>query len=311
MPATRIEIPLPFPLRSANAWLFSGSQTTLVDCGIGTSEAYAALREGLGNAGADANGLRLVITHGHVDHAGNAARLRREFGAMLWAPKAETHFVETFRRDAAKRLDAYSRALAWHGTPDDVVAEMRIEGAAVDEFLEDCPIQHDVASRERVVLGDTEATIFHAAGHTPGSVVIATQENQLLSGDTLLEHITSNAIELLDSDKGRYAQYLRTLRSLRPFVGYDVLPGHHDPFRLTDELLDNHLVKHERRGKRILERLDRPKTAWQLMAEVLPHLAKEQTFLGMCEVVGHLHLLELEGRATMSEQEGQRRFVRS
>lgn len=311
MPATRIEIPLPFPLRSANAWLFSGSQTTLVDCGIGTSEAYAALREGLGNAGADANGLRLVITHGHVDHAGNAARLRREFGAMLWAPKAETHFVETFRRDAAKRLDAYSRALAWHGTPDDVVAEMRIEGAAVDEFLEDCPIQHDVASRERVVLGDTEATIFHAAGHTPGSVVIATQENQLLSGDTLLEHITSNAIELLDSDKGRYAQYLRTIRSLRPFVGYDVLPGHHDPFRLTDELLDNHLVKHERRGKRILERLDRPKTAWQLMAEVLPHLAKEQTFLGMCEVVGHLHLLELEGRATMSEQEGQRRFVRS
>ncbi len=305
----RIEIPVPFALRTANAWVFPGSPATLVDCGIGTRQGYSALREGLGDSGVDANGLRLIITHGHVDHAGNAAQLRREFGAMLWAPKIEAPFVETFRRDAGRRLDAFSRALAAHGTPPDVVAQMRIEGAAVDEFLEDCPIQHEVMSRERIVLGDTDATIFQAPGHTPGSLVIATDDNQLLSGDTLLEHITSNAIELLDADHGRYAQYLRTLRSLRAFVGYEVLPGHHDPFTLTDALLDNHLAKHERRGRKILERLDRPKTSWQLLPEVLPHLAAEQRFLGMCEMVGHLHALELDGKAHVVELNGVRRFV--
>ena len=140
------------------------------------------------------------------------------------------------------------------------------------------------------------------------SVIIATTDNLLLSGDTLLEHITSNAIELLDADRGRYAQYLRTLRSLRPFVGYDVLPGHHEPFRLTDALLDNHLEKHAKRTRRVLQALDRPKSAWQLLPEVLPHLAPDQTFLGMCEVVGHLHLLELAGRVREAPGDGVRRF---
>ncbi|MES2154549.1 MAG: MBL fold metallo-hydrolase [bacterium] len=310
---TRITIPLPFPLRTANAWVFPGrgaDATGLVDCGIGTRDGYAALREGLGDSGADANGLHLVVTHGHVDHAGNAARLRREFGATLWAPKEESRFVETFCKDAPRRLDAFATALTAHGAPPDVVAVMRLEGAAMDGFLEDCPIGHDVRSRERIQLGETKATAFHAPGHTPGSLVILTDDNQLLSGDTLLEHITSNAIELLDADRGRYGQYLRTLRSLRAFVGCDVLPGHHEPFTLTDSLLDVHLAKHEKRGRKILEHLDRPKTAWQLLPEVLPHLAHDQRFLGMCEVVGHLHLLELEGRAAWSEQDGARRFRR-
>jgi hypothetical protein len=47
------------------------------------------------------------------------------------------------------------------------------------------------------------------------------------------------------------------------------------------------------------------------MPEVLPHLAQDQQFLGMCEVVGHLHLLELEGRAKSVETDGLRRFVKS
>lgn len=313
-PPTRIVVPLPFALRTANAWVFPGSgaaPTTLVDSGIGTKEGYSALREGLGDCGADANGMRLIVTHGHVDHAGNAARLRREFGAQLWAPKEESRFVETFRRDGEARLSAFARALAAHGTPQEAVERMRQEGADIDQYLEDCPIAHDVRSRERLQLGELEATVFHAPGHTPGSLVIATEDNQLLSGDTLLQHITSNAIELLDADRGRYAQYLRTVRSLRAFVGYDVLPGHHEPFTLTDAILDEHLAKHERRGDRILQALDRPKTAWQILPEVLPHLARDQQFLGMCEVVGHLHLLELEGRAKWVETGGLRRFVKS
>lgn len=307
-------LPLPLALRTANAWAFPASgatPATLVDCGIGTQESYAALREGMGDAGVDANGSRLILTHGHVDHAGNAARLRRDFGTTLWTPAAEAPYVETFRRDTGRRLEAFARALARHGTPADVVGEMRTEGAALDAWTEDCPIGHAVAPRERVTLGDLEATIYSAPGHTPGSVVLATQDNHLLSGDTLLQHITSNAIELLDADHGRYGQYLRTLRSLRLFVGYDVLPGHHEPFRLTDALLDDHLAKHARRGERIRDALDRPKTAWQVLPEVLPHLAREQRFLGMCEVVGHLHLLELEGRAAWVEQDGVRRFVKA
>lgn len=77
-------------------------------------------------------------------------------------------------------------------------------------------------------------------------------------------------------------------------------------------MLDGHLAKHDKRSAKVLQHLDRPKTAWQLLYEVLPHLAQDQVFLGMCEVVGHLHRLELEGKVAMAQtDDGVRRFRRA
>jgi glyoxylase-like metal-dependent hydrolase (beta-lactamase superfamily II) len=181
----------------------------------------------------------------------------------------------------------------------------------MDPWMHDTPIQAPLRDGQRLRLGATDATAHLTPGHTPGSTVFATADNDLLSGDTLLEHITSNAIELLDRDKGRYAQYLRTLDGLHRFVGCRVLPGHHDPFMLSAALLDGHLEKHRRRGEKVLAALDAPRTAWELLPRVLPHLAHDQVFLGMCEVVGHLHALELEGKVVQrggDGEDGVRRF---
>lgn len=314
MPGTgpvRIEVPLPLALRSANAWLFPGREPALVDCGIGTPEGHAALLDGLRAAGVRPEGLRLLVTHGHIDHAGNAGALAREHGVRLQAPREEALFIESFRRDAPRRHAAFARALAAHGCPPEVVeaAQRRAEG--LDACLTDTPIDEDLPDGARLLLGDTAATAHRTPGHTPGSTVYLTAGNDLLTGDTLLEHITSNAIELLDRDHGRYHQYLRTLDGLRRFVGCRALPGHHGAFQLTDALLDTHLEKHQRRSAKVLAHLDRPRTAYQLLPEVLPHLAHDQVFLGMCEVVGHLHHLEVEGRVRVQAGEGPRRFVRA
>lgn len=308
----RILIPLPLPLRTANVWLFKGSQPAIVDCGIGSPEGYAALLDGLRRDGVDPAKLRLFVSHGHFDHAGNAARLRRDFGVPLAAPRIEAPFVESFHRDAPRRKDAFAKALAAHGMPPDAVATVRREGDALDPYMEDVPIAHDLNDGERLVLGDVEATAHIAPGHTPGSTVFMTDDNELLSGDTLLQHITSNAIEVLDRDRGRYHQYLASLDGLRRFADCRVLPGHHDAFTMTETLIDDHLAKHHSRSLRILERLDRPKTTWQLLPEVLPHLAHDQKFLGMCEVVGHLHNLEIDGKVKeiRRDDDGVRRFER-
>lgn len=304
----RLVFPLPFALGTANGWLFPGRRPALLDCGLGDGATRDLLAHGLAAAGVAPAGLTLLVSHGHVDHAGNAAWLARQ-GAVLYAPPAESRFLETFRRDSERRNDAFAAALARHGTPPDVVARVRREGAAIDVWLEDVPIARPLSDGQRVEVGDGEATVHLAPGHTPGSILLETQENELLSGDTLLEHITSNAIELLDADRGRYRQYLQTLRGLRKFAGCQVLPGHHDPFTLTDELLDGHLAKHARRRARVLAHLETPLSAWELLPKVLPHLAQDQVFLGMCEVVGHLHALELDG-ACRSLAGDPLRFVR-
>ncbi|HUR25494.1 MAG TPA: MBL fold metallo-hydrolase [Candidatus Thermoplasmatota archaeon] len=310
-PPIRIVVPLPLALKSANAWLFPGARPALVDCGVGTAEGHATLLAGLRAAKVDPARLRLFVTHGHIDHAGNAAALRRDHGVELSAPPAEAPFVETFRRDAARRSDAFARALARHGAPPEAVAASRERAGHMDAWMEDVPIAKPLRDGERLVLGDVDVTAHVTPGHTPGSTVFLTAGNHLLSGDTLLEHITSNAIELVDRDKGRYAQYLRTLEGLRRFVGAHVLPGHHDPFPLTDTLLDSHLEKHHRRTAKVLAALDAPRTAWELLPRVLPHLAHDQVFLGMCEMVGHLHLLEIDAKVRVVEVDGVRRFSRA
>lgn len=298
MKPKRIVIPLPFALREANAWFFPGARPALVDCGIRTPEGYGALMAGLGPLDC---GLDLHVTHGHVDHAGNAARLCSEHGAVLHAVPEESPVLESFCACAPSRNDAYAEAMRVHGVPDEVIQAADHRGRGMDDLTQDVAIQVRLSDGERVALGDTSARIHLAPGHTPGSVMYETEANQLVTGDTLLEHITSNAMELRDADRGRYARYLQTLSGLERFVGCEVLPGHHAPFMLTHAVLEHHLAKHARRRAKILASLTQPKTAYQLMHEVLPHMDPQQLFLGLCEMVGHLHALEDEGRIRLLE----------
>lgn len=310
----RIELPVPFPLKTVNAWLFRGDRPVLVDCGVASSLSYQTLLDGLRAAGQDPTELDLYVTHGHVDHAGNARRLRDDFGVPLHAPRSESAFIETFRRDSPARNDAFADALRHHGVPEDAVHRMRADSDAIDRFLEDVPITAHVEDGARDVFGDHDVQAVHTPGHTPGSVSFPlTDDNELLSGDTLLETITSNAVELLDQDRGRYHQYVQTLEGLRRYVGVECLPGHHTPFRLTDQVLDRHLQHHADRRRRILEALDRPRTGHQLFPVVFPGLDSDAAlFMGMAEVVGHLHSLEMDGLAERTTgDDGVRRYRRA
>ncbi len=293
----RIETPVPFPLGSANAWLFPGADPLLVDCGIGTSLAYQSLLDGVKAAGVDASSMRLVVTHGHVDHAGNAARLERDFGVPLLAHPEEAPFVESFRAESKSRNDAYYDALVANGLPDEVAASMRADSDAIDRFLEDTSIDQPVVGDQRIAAGDGELSIEHVPGHTPGSILLHLDENTLLTGDTLLENITSNAIELRHEEHGNYHRYVSRVEEMRRFVDCEALPGHHPAFKITDDLLDRQLAQHRERSDKMVAALDRPRTAWDLMRVVFPGLSEDaQWFMAMSELVGHLHALEIDGR---------------
>src|SRR5687767_15500623 len=70
----RIAIPLPIPaLKVVNVYLVEGTDRSLVDTGIHTDEAEAALRAGLAEAGVHIEGIaRTFVTHLPPDHFGLA-----------------------------------------------------------------------------------------------------------------------------------------------------------------------------------------------------------------------------------------------
>jgi glyoxylase-like metal-dependent hydrolase (beta-lactamase superfamily II) len=290
----RIPLPVPFPEGTVNAWkLDDGS---IVDCGVSTSKSWATLEPHL--VGVE----RLLLTHGHVDHAGNSWRLAETM--PVYAGVGEEENLETFRHDGPVRNQEFVTALQVHGMPEEPLAAIRASSDVVDKFTEDFKLTGTLANGASI----GSAKVIATPGHTPGSSCYLV-ENDLITGDTLLERITSNAVELRDADKGRFYQYVETMRALDRFIDCTCLPGHHEPFPITAKSIDYHIDSHENRAKRIQSVLREPKTAWQVMRHVFPGLeGPGGWFMGMAEIVGHLHRLEILDEVSVSEKAGLRYF---
>src|SRR3977135_4159632 len=77
-----ISMPLPFQLDHINLWWIAD---TIIDTGIGNETTRALWEKILPGEQIK----RVVLTHYHPDHAGNAAWLCAKFGAELWTTQGE------------------------------------------------------------------------------------------------------------------------------------------------------------------------------------------------------------------------------
>ncbi len=143
--------------------------------------------------------------------------------------------------------------------------------------------------------------VHHTPGHTPGHVAYElVGENVLITGDTVLDGITPNAV--VDADPlepsrpfASIAAYRRTLLRLRELRPRLLLPAHGPCIADVDGQVERLLLQQERRSGEVLRRLGGgAPTVADLMAAMFPGVRLLGTFLAFSEVYGHL--IELEGR---------------
>lgn len=129
----------------------------------------------------------LILMHQHLDHAGGALRIHRATGVPM----------------------------SCHPLDRERIEEARFRGAA--------KIQNLLNGGERIDLGELTLEVFHAPGHTMGSLAVFVPERKaLFTTDTVLG-VTSTVIRPEDGDLAQYASTLEMLRDL----GADVIyPGH-------------------------------------------------------------------------------------
>ena len=155
---------------------------------------------------------KILLTHGHIDHAGGAAELREKLGVPIEGPHPEDLFL----------LEGLAQSGAQYGMVD-------ARPVTPDRWLRE---------GDGVTVGDLTFAIYEAPGHTPGSVVFFNAENRFaLVGDVLFK----GSIGRTDFPRGDHAALIRSIKEKLYPLGDDVicLPGHGQPCQIGEERQTN------------------------------------------------------------------------
>ena len=304
----KIELPIPFPIKTTNVFFVDEPPRTLVDTGIKTEASFEALKKGMKNIGFSLQSIeRVLITHGHIDHYGQAKTLSSLSGAPIYIHSKEYGRI----RSIIHSLGFLKSILLINGVPEALVNEALCYIESTQKMAD--PLE------EAYFLNDGDAVLFesmawktiHCPGHSPGLICFYWPEKKILfSGDHLLGEITPNPI-LTVSEYGppfqypSLKQYLASLEKIKRLDLSLLLPGHGEEINDAKGLIQKILTHHEERIDHVLSILSGgEKTPYEIAMELFPGVPPFEVFLGISEALGHLEILKEKGMVRVKEKDG-------
>lgn len=172
------------------------------------------IRQGIAESGATIE--RILLTHGHIDHAGGAANLKAELGVPLEGP----HVADRFLLDHLEETAAgYGLTGARNVTPDTWLQE----GQQVD-------------------IGGVPFDVLHCPGHSPGSVAFVNRDLKFaIVGDVLFR----GSVGRSDLPGGDHATLIASIKDKLLPLGDDIafLCGHGPASSIGEERRSNPFLR--------------------------------------------------------------------
>ncbi len=191
-------------------WCTASQQAAVIDPGGDVPLILQALNE----QGVTAE--KILLTHGHFDHAGGALELSGILDVPIIGPQKEDAF---WLAGIEKAELEYGLAGGRNVTPD--------------EWLED---------GDKVELGELVLDVLHTPGHTPGHVVFHHEPSKLVQvGDVLFR----GSIGRTDFPRGDHTALIASIRNKLFPLGDDVtfIPGHGPTGTLGEERRTNPFLR--------------------------------------------------------------------
>jgi glyoxylase-like metal-dependent hydrolase (beta-lactamase superfamily II) len=304
----KIELPIPFPLRTTNVFFIDEPPRTLVDTGIRTEASFEALKKGMEDIGFSFQSIeRILITHGHIDHYGQAKRLSSLSGAPIYIHPKEYGRI----RSILHSLGFLKSVLLMNGAPEALVNEAIRYIESAQKMADPLEEAYFLEEGDRIPFGSMTWKTIHCPGHSPGLICFYWPEKKILfSGDHLLKEITPNPI-LAVSEYGppfHYPSLKQYLASLEKIEGLEIsllLPGHGEEVKDVKGLIQKIFAHHRERMDLIHSILSKgEKTAFEIAMDLFPGVSPFEVFLGISEVVGHLEILREKEMVKVEERDG-------
>jgi glyoxylase-like metal-dependent hydrolase (beta-lactamase superfamily II) len=316
----RLPMPVPFPDAGGpvNAYAIEDGKRRLFffDSGIGTPEGIAALHAGAAAAGLELHRCsQVVVSHGHVDHFGNAQLLAELSGAMVRLHPGDIEKV-VGEDPWESRSPVYAAFLRRQGVPEEQLPRVLSVGKHSGKYSRrvDATRVRPLTEGEHFRVGKVRLDVLHLPGHTPGLVCLWDAEHGLLfADDHLLARTSPNPfLELVDEHTTRRAlvQYMHSIARVRALDVEWVLPGHGAPFQGHRAAIDSLLRFYERRQEKLLGALaEGLRTPVELSNALFGRQEGARLYLTLSEVVGNLEVLEDAGRVRRVPGDGEDRWA--
>jgi hydroxyacylglutathione hydrolase len=216
-----INLLLPCRLGSVNSYLIK-TDTGYILIDTGYSRKRTDLEKELESAGCKHGNLQvIVLTHGDFDHSGNAAYLRKKFGARI-----AMHYDDAGMGERGNMFWNRSKS----NIPIKIIAPILFRFGKSERFKPDSYIEDGDDLSEN----GFDARVLHIPGHSKGSIRILTNSGDLFCGD-LFQNIHKPKLNSIMDDLTTANSSVEKLNKLSIRTVY---PGHGKPFPM-DVLLKN------------------------------------------------------------------------
>ena len=280
-----LRMPLPFALDHINLWLLRDVDAqgregwAIVDCGVANDATRAAWNEVFANHLDGLPVLRVIVTHMHPDHVGNAQWLTERWNCRLWMSATDWNSA----RVASQSTTGFGGETAAmffreHGLVDPVALEkVRARAGYYGSMVPAVPRQfRRLLDGTTLRIGAHDWRCITGYGHAPEHIALYCHElGALISGDMVLPKISTNVSVIdIEPEADPLPLYLESIADLLALPDDTlVLPSHGRPFRGLHERIGQLMQHHE---DRFADTLDACRASPCSAADLLPVLFKRQ-----------------------------------
>lgn len=291
-----ILVPVKFDLKTVNFYLIKQNKSlTLIDGGYNDEQCWNALISTLENNNLQLRDLtEIILTHHHVDHVGLVDRIVSKHPIPVYASPLS---IPRLKRDKAffeMRVEFFSNLYRSNDCGE--------KGEKQIAYLHKAIRNNQKKAMQADVIEITEPTLLNfeviqVPGHAPDQLAFLDKTgNQLIAGDLLIEHISSNALVEPDEHGTKLPSLIQHNDSLSKCMSLNVdrvYSGHGKIINNPNPLIKKRLERTEEKAERLLNQIKSGITTANGLAEVNYKKIYEQQFsLVMSEIIGHLDYLE-------------------